>query len=325
MGRVSVSGSRRSSSARRNPPPSVEPGVQDDPVGGRTSRLRLAQAPSVSAASSYPASRRVSSIRRCSSGVALDDQEVRRHGRSGVYRAGPTGGQLSRAWLRMRGVSMAIRRDEGEARQRQGDATGAGRDRAGGRQGDAHELGRAKVLHSSWGRPWSPTRSSAPARSAPTRWWRCWATSARTSRKRWWPATARRRSRWSSRPSSGGPATRCRLGLEPLAARGRELVLILYGDAPLLRRETIEALVAEARRDRRPGDADRGAARSHRLRADPARPARGGCCGWSSRRTHPGRAASSTRSTPASTPGPPSSCARPPPRCSPTTPRASTT
>jgi bifunctional UDP-N-acetylglucosamine pyrophosphorylase/glucosamine-1-phosphate N-acetyltransferase len=38
-----------------------------------------------------------------------------------------------------------------------------------------------------------------------------------------------------------------RVGLEPLA-RWQGLALVLYGDAPLLRRETVEALLAEARR-----------------------------------------------------------------------------
>ena len=54
----------------------------------------------------------------------------------------------------------------------------------------------------------------------------------------------------SSRPSRAGPGTpfdwRCRPSL-PLAERDG-LVLVLYGDVPLLRRETLEALVGTARR-----------------------------------------------------------------------------
>ena len=82
-----------------------------------------------------------------------------------------------------------------------------------------------------------------------------------------------------------------KVGLEPLAG-WQGLALVLYGDAPLLQRETVEALLAEARRTGGLALLTARAARSHRLRAHPARPQGPGAARGGGEGLHPGRSGS---------------------------------
>ena len=122
-------------------------------------------------------------------------------------------------------------------------------------------------------------------------------------------ASARTPSPSSSRSSSAGTGHAVRLAM-PALAGFEGIVVVLYGDVPLLRRETLQALVGTARRYHCLAIVTGDARRRHGLRARRARLAR-------ARHRHrraEGRdargAAPSARSTRASTRRPRRSCAR---------------
>ena len=94
IGTPRVSGSRRSSSARPNPSPSESRVPRTTASGFRTAMLRRAHDASVSAASSYPASRSAAPMRCCRLGVFFDDEDVAGHRVPAVYPAGPDGQRL---------------------------------------------------------------------------------------------------------------------------------------------------------------------------------------------------------------------------------------
>ena len=127
---------------------------------------------------------------------------------------------------------------------------------------------------SCWAARWSAIRSSSRARSAPIRWSPCSATSARPSRRRCSARFGAGAVTVVEQTEQRGTGHAVRLAMPALARMADGLVLVLYGDVPLLRRETLEELVGTARRygclalvTATPPDADR-------LRPHPARRAR---------------------------------------------------
>ena len=101
-------------------------------------------------------------------------------------------------------------------------------------------------------------------------------------------------------------------------------MLVLYGDVPLLRRETLAALVGTARRYRCLAVVTATPPDSHRLRPDPARPARHVIGVVEEKDASPEERAL-TEVNAGIYCGPTDFSARRPPACRPATPRVSTT
>ena len=134
-----------------------------------------------------------------------------------------------------------------------------------------------KVLHPLLGRTLSATCWPPPRRWPRTARW-SWSATAPTRSGRTWP-----RSRPDATPGAPGRAARHRARRPHRAGRGAATptgtVVVLNGDVPLLRAETLAALVERARGGRRGGDR----ARRRGARPDRARPDRPGRRrrGWS--------------------------------------------
>ena len=130
-------------------------------------------------------------------------------------------------------------------------AAALARDRAGGREGDAHALGARQGAARDPGAPAGRLSDRArPRRWAPIRSSPCSATSARRSRRRWLARFGAGAVTVVEQTEQRGTGHAVRLAMPALEGFRRRLVLILYGDVPLLRRETLAALVGTARRYR---------------------------------------------------------------------------
>ena len=187
----------------------------------------------------------------------------------------------------------------------------ARRDRARGREGHAHALGaRQGAARAAGPSPGLlPRRARARARrrsrSSP-----CSATSARRSRRRCSARLGAGAMTVVEQTEQRGTGHAVRLAMPALARMADGLVLVLYGDVPLLRRETLEELVGDGAPLRLPRAGHRHAAGSDRLRPHPARRARPRDRRRRAEGRHRPKSAPSPRSTRASTAGPPISSAR---------------